>query len=119
MPSKELVNKIKKELIYIGILFAAGIIIFKIAFFKEDILFILKTVFAFFWIFVLPGFFIMYYWHEKTDILERVIIGIVLSAALMGVSSYYIGILGVHIKYHGFILPLFYLIVGVILISRK
>lgn len=119
MLSKELVSKIKSEIIYIGILFVVGLIIFKIAFYKENFLIILRTVFGFFWLFILPGFFIMYYWHEKLDFVGRFVIGIALGVALIGISSYYLGLLGLHLKYHAIVLPLFYLIIGVILLFRK
>jgi|TARA_B100001971_G_C18254668_1_gene581028 hypothetical protein len=117
--NKELMSKIKEELVYVGILLVVTIIIFKIAFHNDNLMITSRMALAFFWMFVIPGFFMMYHWHEKLKFTERFIIGIVLSAAMIGISSYYLGILGVHIQYHGIILPLLYLIIGAILIFRK
>jgi hypothetical protein len=84
----------------------AVLIIFKLIYLKEDITIILKTVLSIFWIFILPGFYIMYYWHEKLGFGERLVIGVGLSAAITGISSYYLGLIGLNIKYHTIMLPL-------------
>ncbi|MBS3097344.1 hypothetical protein J4209_00960 [Candidatus Woesearchaeota archaeon] len=116
---KELIEKIKKESINLLILLVIAIVIFKIVFFKEIFLVIIRTVLAFFWMFIIPGFALMYYWHEKLSFLERFAIGAALSGAVIGLSSYYFGLLGLNIKYHGILLPSLSLIVGVIIIWKK
>lgn len=115
MNLKNLVNELK----YIGILFVIGVIGFKICFYKESFVVVIRTVFSLFWLFVLPGFSLMYYWHDKLSFLERLIIGVALGAALIGSISYYLGLLGLHIKYHGIILPVLFLIVAFIIIVKK
>ena len=119
MNALELKNKITKELKYLGILFILGIIIFKIAFYKESILQIVRTITSIFWLFILPGFGIMYYWHEKIEFPTRLILGIGLSAAVIGIASYYIGLFGLHIKYHTVLLPLVLLIIATYIIRKK
>ncbi len=116
---KELFSVIKKELMYIGLLFLIVLIIFKIAFFKENITIILRTVLSLFWLFVLPGYFIMFYWNEKINFIERFVIGIALSAAIIGIFSYYIGLMGLNIKYHAILLPVVLILIGVIINLRK
>ena len=116
---KEFIAELKKEGINLIFLFVMGLIIFKILFYKEAFITILRTVAAFFWIFVLPGFSLMYYWHEKIGFIERFVIGIAVSAAVIGITSYYVGLFGLHIKYHGFLLPFICLVTAVFIIFRK
>jgi|TARA_B100001971_G_C18265562_1_gene591865 uncharacterized membrane protein len=109
---KEVFEQVKEELKYIGILFLLVLIIFKIAFFKEEIIVLLRNVLSLFWLFALPGYSIMLYWKEKLGFLERFVIGIVLSAAIIGISSYYLGLIGLNIKYHTIVLPLVLILIG-------
>ncbi len=108
-----------KELQYLGILFTAALIIFKIAFFKEEIIILLRNISSLFWLFVLPGYFIMHYWKEKIGFVERFFIGTLLSAAIIGISSYYIGIAGLNIKFHAIILPLIIIFAGVMINLKR
>lgn len=103
---KEIFDLIKKELQYLGILLIAALIIFKIAFFKENMIVLLRNVLSMFWLFVLPGYFMMLYWKEKLGFTERFIIGTGLAAAVIGVISYYLGLVGLDIKFHAVALPL-------------
>ncbi|MBW2976431.1 hypothetical protein KY347_03220 [Candidatus Woesearchaeota archaeon] len=117
--TKEKIDKIKKELTYLLIVFVGGIIIFKMVFYKEDILNVLKMVASLFWLFLLPGYSIILYWEEKLDFLERLIIGVALGLALIGITSYYLGLAGLSIKYHTIILPLVFILVGLMLYLKK
>jgi len=109
----------KKELQYVGILFILALIAFKTAFFKENLIVIFRNVLSLFWLFVLPGYFLMLYWQEKLEFTERFIIGIVLSASIIGISSYYLGLLGLNIRYHVFLIPLILILLGAIINIRK
>ena len=113
---KEAFDDLKKEVGYIGLLFLLALAIFKIAFFKESLIVLIRNVWSLFWLFVLPGYFMMFYWHAKIRLLERLIAGIFLSASIVGISSYYLGLIGFDIKYHAIILPTL-LIIGAILIN--
>jgi len=116
---RDLTENIKKELIYLACLFFVIAIAFKIVFYKEGIIVVLRILFALFWIFVLPGYAVMLYWNEKLEFIERFIIGIAISAAVIGSASYYLGLLGLNIKYHGAILPLVLLCVGAAIAIKK
>ena len=116
---KEIFNVLKKELPYIGILFLFSIAIFKIVFFKDTIVILLRSVLALFWLFVLPGYCIMLYWNEKLEFIERFIIGIIFSAGATGIFSYYIGLIGLNIKYHTVLLPLVIMVIGMIIVLNK
>jgi uncharacterized membrane protein len=111
--------KLKKEFMHIGILFVLSVIIFKIAFYKESFIVILRTVASIFWLFVLPGFAIMYYWHDRLEMPVRLVLGIGFSAAVIGILSYYIGLFGLHVKYHTILLPLAMILTGIFLIFRQ
>ncbi len=116
---KEVFDTVKKEFKFIGILFLLALVIFKIAFFKEDLMILFRTVLSLFWLFALPGYFIMLYWKEKLEFTERFVVGILLSAAITGILSYYIGLLGLNIKYHMFVLPLVLIVSGIVINMRK
>ncbi len=116
---RELIQKIKGESVYIGILFVISLVMFKILFYKEGFLLVLRLCLSLFWMFVVPGFSLMYYWHEKLGFIERLIVGVALSAALIGIASYYLGLAGFHIKYHTVVLPVVFLVIGGIIIWNK
>lgn len=117
--NKETFNIIKKEFVYIGFLFLIVLIIFRIVYFKDDLLASFRIVVSLFWLFVLPGYCIMLYWRENLDFTERIVIGIALSAAVVGIISYYLGLMGLNIKYHGIILPLALILIGAAMNLRK
>ena len=116
---KEVFNKVKKELLYLLIIFIIFLILFKIIFFKENIIVIFRMIISIFWMFVLPGYFILFYWHEKLGFTERFVIGIALSAAIIGIFSYYLGIVGLNIKYHTIILPLILILIGIFMNLKR
>lgn len=117
--TKDKVDKIKKELVYLLIALVIGIIIFKIVFYKENLLNIIKIVASIFWLFLLPGYSLMFYWEEKLDFLERFIIGIALGIALVGTFSYYLGLIGLNLRFHTIILPAILILIGIIIISKR
>lgn len=119
MKNKKLVEQLKQEVVYLFAIFIAAIVILKIAFYKESFITIARTAFGIFWLFVLPGFCLLYHWHEKINFIERFIMGIVISAAIIGILSYYIGLMGLNIKYHIILLPLMFLAIDFIIIIRK
>ena len=116
---KEAFNDMIKELKYMGILFLLALIVFKIAFYRENLLALLRTVLSLFWLFVLPGYFIMFYWKEKLELIERVVIGIGIAAAITGIFSYYISLAGINLKFHAMILPSILILMGVMINLRK
>ena len=117
--NKETFNIIKKEALYIGLLFLVIFIIFKLIYYKGQFLASLRIVASLFWMFVLPSYFIMFYWKEKLEFAERIIIGIAISAAVIGIFSYYLGVIGLNIAYHGILLPLIMIAIGLIINWRK
>ena len=116
---KEVFDLVRKELVHISLLFLLVLFIFKIAFFKENLVVLLRTVLSLFWLFALPGYFVMLYWKEKLEFIERIVIGIALSAGVIGAFSYYLGMIGLNIKYHAALLPLAIIIIGLIAAINK
>ncbi len=116
---EEIIKKMKNESLWLLILIVLSILVFKVLFYKESILVVIRTVLAITWLFVLPGFLALYYWHDKLEFTERLIAGAALSTALVAIPSYYLGLLGLNIKYHGIILPLAIIVVGVLILMRK
>ena len=120
--SKKIFDLLKKELAYIGILYLLMLMIFKIVFFNENLIVAVKMTLALFWLFVVPGYSLMLYWKEKLDFIERLIVGIALAGGVNGIASYYLGLAGLHIKHHVFLLPVLVMIAGMgifILKNRK
>ena len=117
--NKETFELAKKEFQRIGILFLIIFIMFKIIYYKDSFLASLRFAASLFWMFVFSGYFIMFYWNKKLDFMERLIIGIGLSAAVIGISSYYIGLIGLNISYHGVLLPLIMIVIGLAVNWRK
>jgi hypothetical protein len=106
-------HKIKENAIYIVIMFILLNILLKIVFHKELFSNILKISFGIFWIFVIPGFCIMYYWADKLNFFQRFIIGTAVGSGIIGTLSYYLGLAGLNIKYHVITLPLLFSIIGI------
>ncbi len=118
---KDLIKLIKTELKYLGYLFLALLVIFKIVFYKENTLILIRTIVALFWLFILPGFTLMYIWKEKFDFLERLISGFVLGIALVGLTSYYLTLSKLNIGWQYILVPLIFLAIsiGYLLKSHK
>lgn len=113
---KELMQKMKNEGLWLLVLLVLSIIAFKIVFYKESFLVVVRVALSILWLFVLPGFIIMYYWHDKLEFAERVIVAVALSIALVAIPSYYLGLLGLNIKYTGIIIPLVIIIIGIVIL---
>ena len=116
--SKEIFNFLKRELVYLGAVFLVLLLILKIVFFKENFVVLARYTISLFWLFILPGYFAMLYWREKIEFIERIVVGFAVSAAVIGVFSYYIGLVGFNIKYHTFLLPLILIIAGIFFASK-
>ena len=102
-----------KELKALGLIFAGSLVLMQVLFYKEGFFVNLRVTVGLFWLFVLPGIAVMHYWHEKMGFLSRLLIGIAVSVSVLGIGSYYLGLLGVNIKYHSFIFPPVMMLTGI------
>lgn len=117
--NKEFTHKLRSDGKGLLALFLISIILVKLLFYNERFVVVLRMVFSFFWLFVVPGFSLMYYWHDKVDFIQRFVLGVLVGAAITGLSSYYLGLLGLHIKYHGFLLPLLFVGLASLIVAKK
>ncbi|MCK5282723.1 MAG: hypothetical protein KAK00_04910 [Nanoarchaeota archaeon] len=115
--------KLKKdilgELSKVGYLFAILVIILKIVFYKEDLMIIIRMSAAFIYIYFIPGYFIMLYWKEKIEFIERLIVGFGVSAAILGLTSYLSGPAAIDIFIWSYIYPIVIVILFSIINSKK
>lgn len=116
---KEVFDQVKRELIIIGILFLFVVIGLKLIFLSESFLVVFRVALSIFWLFILPGFALMFFWREHIKFHERLIIGIVVVTALTGLTSYYLGLIGLNIKYHVVVLPLILILIGAVINLRN
>lgn len=94
-------------------------IIIKILFPLSGITEVAKLVAGVLWLFSLPGYCIMLPWRNEIELKERIIVGMLAAAGLFAVSSYYFGILGLHIKYHTILFPIIVVLASIILLYSK
>ncbi len=86
-------------------------------FFAENVFTTLKTVSVLFWLFVLPGIGITYLWD--LDFIERLPLSVAISAAVVGITSYYLGLAGIDVKASSVILPAVCITIGLLVIFRN
>lgn len=114
---KEQWHNLKKDGIHLGILFLMSVIIFKGVFFRESFLGVIRTVFSIFWLFVLPGFFMLSVWRGRMSFLERFFAGCLLGGIVVGIFSYYFGLIGFRLSMQTFIMPFGFCVIGFFLPS--
>ena len=114
-----MMDKIRREGMMLLAVLLIALVGFRIVFYNESMLVIARVVASIAWLFILPGFAILYYWHEKLEFAERLIAAVPLSTVLVAIPSYYLGLLGLHIMYHGILLPLIVIAIGAVLAYRK
>ncbi len=110
---------IKGEAIKLASAAALLAIALKIAFYRQDFIATTRAALSIFWMMTLPGYALLYYWKEKLGFAERIVIGTAAGAAVTAIASYYLGIAGLHVKYHGIALPVAMLIVAALAAKRK
>lgn len=87
----------------------------QLTFYKESLLFILGFTWKAYYLFFLPGYCLLLHKRETVGFPVRLIIGGALGTALLLISSYYLGILGLHLRYHAYVLPPAFILLGLAL----
>ena len=95
-----------RELVGVGILFLASLIIFKLIFHQENLLVVIKGVAAIFYLFILPGFAVLLYWKEKISYFERLIMALPLGAAITGSFGFLLGLVGIKMGIQIWLVPI-------------
>lgn len=116
---KSVVTKFKSELISVVILFFLFLLILKIVLYKENTMILLLVVLKFFYAVILPGLFISSCLYRKLSFTARFVLGSVFTIASISIISYYLGLIGLHVKYHPYILPPSIMLSGVLLFLRN
>ena len=104
------------RLLYIAIGMA---IVLKLIFFNDSFAGIWRITLALLWIAVIPGYCMTLWLNMRYQLALRLIVGSMASAAIVGIASYYIGIMGIDIWYHPFLIPPGIIAVSVLLYARK
>ncbi len=112
-------EKIIGELKNIGMIFLGVTIAFQIAFYNESILTNIRIVFSLFWLFVLPGYFLMLKWHDDVSFMLRLGIGTALGFAVIGTLSYYLAMLGLNFYIQSVVLPIVLSIAGFLFYKKN
>ncbi len=92
--------------------------VFKIIFFNETAANVLKSVASLYWLLILPGIGLTYIFRD-IPIMERLAASIAIGSAIIGISAYYFGIAGIHVKYSLILLPALFILVSAIVIVSK
>ena len=92
-----------KEFKNLLIAFVVFFLIMKLLFFKESFFVTLRLTFSLFWAFILPGYMLTLIWD--LEFLERFSLGLILGSAVIGISAYYLGLIGIKIKYTAIFFP--------------
>ncbi|MFH1472005.1 MAG: hypothetical protein ABIF85_03830 [Nanoarchaeota archaeon] len=95
-----------------------GTLIIRIIFFDEGWAVVLKICMMIYGMFILPGIGITYLLKD-INFFERLALSVAISAALLGTSAYYLGILGVHVKYSAIALPVFFSIISLTIMLKE
>jgi len=101
----------KEDIKNTGIILLVFIVMTQVAFYKSSVWTSVIFSLGIFWLFVIPGLAIMLRWTDELDYLHRLVIGSTVAAAILGILSYLLGIVGVHSKYHIY-LPILMIIGG-------
>ena len=107
-----MLKQLKEELLSLIIAFFVMFVVLKIAFFNEPFFSSLRVAFSFFYVYCLPGYALLFYWHENFSFIERFLAGTVMGIALVGIFSYYLGLLGWNVNNQHIVLPLLFIALG-------
>ena len=80
--------------------------VLKIAYNNEGMADVLRVSASLFWLFIMPGYFLTLYWKESLGFLERIIMGSIAAIAVVGIISYYLGLVGLKLQNQTILLPL-------------
>ena len=116
---REHFDLLKEEGKALGIVAVVVFVVLLIVFYKSGFFAALRMTLAGVWLFVIPGILLMLSFRDKLGRMERMVMGALLSAAILGISSYYVGLAGLNIKYHAMVFPLVLDAIGIILMVLK
>ena len=119
---REQVRELKQEAKWLAATFAVFFIIVYIAHRDESVAVVARTAAAIYWLFVIPGYAVMFYWRAHLGFVERVVAGTAAAMVVVGVASYYLGLIGLKLQNQTLILPALVIIISAFaakLLGRK
>ena len=120
MKKNKLLDALKEDLKKFGWFLLAFYIFFQIWYFKDSPLNVLKIVFAQIYLFILPGFILMFYFRDKIEFIYRLLIGIALGYSASILLTIYLNvIIRTNIVYLYWISPLVLMVLGLVLFIKK
>lgn len=111
--------EIYKDMKKIGLSFLVAVMIFWIAFYKDSVFNIIRIVASFYWLFVIPGYMTLIHFRKEFSFIIRFVLGIASGLGIYGFLSYYLGLFGIHVNYHWFIVPLLISGISLFLLIKK
>ena len=110
---------IKSEIPRLIGVFVIILLAFLIAFHKSSLTQIVKITSAFLFLFFLPGYSIMLYWRKSLSFTIRTITGIAVGSGVVGIMSYYLGVIGMNVNSHHVFVPIILIVAGIVLGSQS
>lgn len=104
---------LKGEVVAHVLLFTLLIILFRLVFYRDAFSTVLGFVSSLYWLFILPGTTLMLCWCRRFGFVERAVVGTAAAFAVLASASYYIAILGFHVKYHQFVFTPLFIAIGI------
>ena len=111
-------SKIKQEAAWLAAAFAVLFIIIYIAYRDESIIVVARTAAAIYWLFIIPGYAVMFHWGAHLGFIERIVAGTVAAMVVVGVASYYLGLMGLKLQNQTLILPAAVIVISFALAAR-
>lgn len=111
-------RELKQEAKWLAAAFAAFLVILYIAYRDESIITVARTAAAIYWLFVIPGYAVMLNWRGHIGFVERIVAGTVGAMAVVGVASYYLGLIGLKLQNQTLILPTAVIIISFALAAK-
>lgn len=111
-------RELRQEAAWLAAAFAAFLLILYIAYGNESIATVARTAAAIYWLFVIPGYAIMLHWRTHLGFIERLAVGTAGAMAVAGVTSYYLGLIGLKLQNQTLILPAAVVIISFALAAK-
>lgn len=81
-------------------LFTILLVSLRIVFYKDSSGMVLRFAASLYWLFILPGTTLLLAWAKRWGFAERVAAGTAAVLSIVGTASYYLAIMGIHVRYH-------------------
>ena len=116
-PRKDIKDILRGEMMGHLVTYLLLSVVFQLVFYRESIVVVQRFLGGLYWIFIFPGATLLLAGGDRWGFVERVVAGSALALAVVGTVSYYLGILGLHVRYHGWLLTPMLLTIGVVALA--